>query len=106
MRKSEVLAGLPAPWPDEDLRERIRRRHLDRAETLVVVDDDPTGCQTVADVPLLFDWSTASLSVELAAHPSVLYVLTNSRARSAQEANRQNRELAANLRAASAETGR
>jgi uncharacterized protein YgbK (DUF1537 family) len=106
LRKSEVLAGLPAAWPDEDLRERIRRQHLDRAETLVVIDDDPTGCQTVADVGLLLDWSAASLSAEFAAHPAVLYVLTNSRARSAHQANRLNRELAANLRAAAAETGR
>jgi uncharacterized protein YgbK (DUF1537 family) len=106
LRKSEVLARLPAPWPDEDLREHIRRRHLERAETLVVVDDDPTGCQTVADVPLLFDWSTASLSAELAANPAVLYVLTNSRAIPAPAANRLNRELATNLRAAAAQAAR
>jgi uncharacterized protein YgbK (DUF1537 family) len=106
MRTSEVLAGLPAPWPDDNLRERIRRLHLDRAETLVVVDDDPTGCQTVADIPLLLDWSAASLRAEFAARPAVLYVLTNSRAKPAQEAHRLNRELAVNLRAAAAETGR
>src|SRR5262245_26233870 len=106
LQASEVLASLPAPWPDDGLRDRIQRQHLARAETLVVVDDDPTGCQTVADVPLLFDWDIASLSAELAARPAVLYVLTNSRAKPAVEAQQLNQELASNLRAAAAQTGR
>src|SRR5262245_58809862 len=106
LQASEVLTSLPAPWPDDGLRDRIQRQHLARAEPLVVVDDDPTGCQTVADVPLLFDWSVSSLSAELAARPAVLYVLTNSRAKPAAEAQALNQELAANLRTASAQTGR
>ncbi len=105
-QKSGLLAGLPNPWPDDDLSRRIRRQHLARAETLVVVDDDPTGCQTVADVPLLFDGSIPSLSAELAAHPAVLYIMTNSRARPEAEARRLNQDLAANLRVAAADTGR
>lgn len=105
-RWADVKAGLPSPWPADDLRELIRRRHLERAETLVVVDDDPTGCQTVADVALLLEWSTASLTAELKACPTVLYVLTNTRAGPADEAYRVNRELAGNLRAAAAKAGR
>jgi uncharacterized protein YgbK (DUF1537 family) len=101
-RTAEIIAGLPDPWPAEDLRELIRRRHLELAEILVVVDDDPTGCQTVADVPLLLEWSTESLAAELAAGPAVLYVLTNSRAKSVSEAYHLNREVAVNLRAAAA----
>ena len=103
---ADVSASLPAPWPDQDLRTRIRQQHLANAETLVVVDDDPTGCQTVAAVPLVFDWSVASLSAELAAGPAVLYVLTNSRAKPAAEAQHLNLELAANLRTAANQTGR
>jgi uncharacterized protein YgbK (DUF1537 family) len=103
---TEVLAGLPTPWPDDNLRELIRDRHLDRAETLVVIDDDPTGCQTVADVPLLLEWSTESLAAELAAGPAVVYVLTNSRAKSVSEAYYLNRDLAINLRTAAALAGR
>ena len=105
-RRADMMAGLPAPWPADDLRELIRRRHLERAETLVVVDDDPTGCQTVADVTLLLEWSTESLTAELKAGPTVLYVLTNTRAGPAEEAYRVNRELAGNLRAAAAKAGR
>jgi uncharacterized protein YgbK (DUF1537 family) len=106
LRSAEALASLPPPWPDEALLARIQAQHLARAETLVVVDDDPTGCQTVADVPLLFDWTIPLLSAELAERPAVLYVLTNSRAKPAAEAQRLNQALAANLRAAAAQTGR
>src|SRR3990172_8203091 len=105
-RRADMMAGLPAPWPADDLRELIRRRHRERAETLGVVDDDPTGCQTVADVTLLLEWSTESLTAELKAGPTVLYVLTNTRAGPAEEAYRVNRELAGNLRAAAAKAGR
>ncbi len=101
-----MRAGLPAPWPADNLRQLIRHQHLDQAETLVVVDDDPTGCQTVADVALLFEWSTESLTAELKASPTVLYVLTNTRAGPAEEAYRVNRELADNLRAAATRAGR
>jgi uncharacterized protein YgbK (DUF1537 family) len=102
----DVEASLPAPWPAADLREQIRRRHLASAETLVVVDDDPTGCQTVFDVPILFEWTAEALAAELSQRPAVLYVLTNSRAVPAETAGRINRELGANLRAAAAQTGR
>src|SRR5687768_16690385 len=96
-RWADVPAGLPAPWPAGDLRERIHRQNLERAETLVVVDDDPTGCQTVADVSLLFDWTTDSLCAELQLGPALFYVLTNTRAGTAEAAYRANRELAGNL---------
>ena len=45
-------------------------------------------------------------AAELAARPAVLYVLTNSRAEPAAAAQQLNQELAVNLRAAAAETGR
>ena len=48
---------------------------------LVVLDDDPTGTQAVAGVPVLVDLSPGFLRSWFAEHPpQPVYVLTNSRA--------------------------
>jgi uncharacterized protein YgbK (DUF1537 family) len=73
---AELLEGLPPVWP-HPLLARIRRSSRDR--TLVVLDDDPTGTQTVRDVEVLIDPSTDALARVLASHPRVVFVLTNSR---------------------------
>ena len=71
-----------------------------------MLDDDPTGTQTVAGVAVLTEWSVASLAAELRSEPPVFYVLTNSRALPLEAASRLNREIAANLTAASRAAGR
>jgi len=56
---------LPAPWP-EDLRPRIRAAVASQpGHKLVVLDDDPTGTQTVSEVPVLTVWDVNSLRAEL-----------------------------------------
>ena len=50
---------------------------------IVVLDDDPTGTQTVHGVPVLTEWSIPSLVAELTAPGPCFYILTNSRAFSA-----------------------
>ena len=51
---AEVLAGLPAPRPDdEQLRESIRALRADDGLLLGVLDDDPTGSQAVHDVQVV-----------------------------------------------------
>ena len=47
---------------------------------IVVLDDDPTGTQTVHGIPVLTEWSVPSLVAELAAPGPCFYLLTNSRA--------------------------
>jgi uncharacterized protein YgbK (DUF1537 family) len=46
---------------------------------LVVLDDDPTGTQAVADTPVLLEWDAASLARAVRSAPAV-HLLTNSRA--------------------------
>src|SRR4051794_13237798 len=45
---------------------------------LVVLDDDPTGTQAVAGVPVLFEWEPRLIAE--AARRGALHLLTNSRA--------------------------
>jgi uncharacterized protein YgbK (DUF1537 family) len=91
---------LPPPWP-EDLRPLIRRSIAARRNKLVVLDDDPTGTQTVHDVPVLTEWSVASLRAEFENDLPCFYVLTNSRSQPAETARAMNLQIAQHLRLAS-----
>ena len=72
---------------------------------LVVLDDDPTGVQTVHDVAVYTDWRTETLKAGLESSDSLFFVLTNSRSFSSEETRQVHEEIAANLAQASRETG-
>ena len=50
-------ASLPPLWPESRL-PAIQAALAAGAPKLVVLDDDPTGTQTVYDVPTLTTWAT------------------------------------------------
>lgn len=102
--RNQTLSSLPPEWPT-DLRATIRGQVEASGRTIVVLDDDPTGTQTVYDVPVLTGWGVDVLAAELAARPACFYVLTNSRALPGPEAAALGREIGRNLAAASARTG-
>ena len=87
INKSELFASLPAPWA-EDLLPRIREAVAKSRRKVVVLDDDPTGTQTVYDVPVLTTWQPEELARELANDLPCFYLLTNTRAFPAAEAVR------------------
>jgi uncharacterized protein YgbK (DUF1537 family) len=70
---------------------------------VVVIDDDPTGTQSVADVPIVSQWSVSDLRWALARPTTALFVLTNSRSQSAAAAAQINREVVSNLLDAAAD---
>jgi uncharacterized protein YgbK (DUF1537 family) len=74
--------------------------------TLVVLDDDPTGTQTVRDIAVVTTWDVATLTAELTATPACFYILTNSRSLTPAATRALHVELATNLHAASAATRR
>ena len=102
--QAEYLAALPPVWP-EDLLPQIQAQ-LAGAAKVVVLDDDPTGTQTVYDVPVLTTWGVAELAAELAAPGPVFYILTNSRSLPLPEAQSLNREIGSALAQASIVSGR
>ncbi len=102
-----TLAALPSEWP-VDLLPAIQSARQGSDQALVVLDDDPTGTQTVHGVPVLTEWSPAALQAELA-HPrgvSTFYVLTNSRSLPLAQARALNAEIGQNLVEAARLAGR
>jgi uncharacterized protein YgbK (DUF1537 family) len=71
------------------------------SKKVVVLDDDPTGTQTVHGIPVLTTWRAKTLEQELLTDLPAFYVLTNTRAMSPEAARSLTLELARNLREAS-----
>jgi len=74
--------------------------------TVVVIDDDPTGSQTVHSCPLLLRWDASTLARGLA-HPSpLLFILANTRALDPEAAAARLQEICRALNVALAEAQR
>ncbi len=100
---TELLAHLP-PEPDEaSLFGAIAQEVAASKRKLVVVDDDPTGTQTVHDVELLTTWNTDMLAGALQGG-RLFYLLTNARSMPENDAVQFNRAIAQQLVSASRET--
>ena len=83
-----LLAGRPPPLDVTDHLDEIRA-----GRRLVVLDDDPTGTQTIADLPVLTSWSVDDLRWALRQDDRRFFVLTNTRSLAAPDAAARNREM-------------
>jgi uncharacterized protein YgbK (DUF1537 family) len=72
---------------------------------IIVLDDDPTGSQTVHSCLLLTQWDVPTLVTALLDPVDIFFVLTNTRALTATEAAVRTREVCENLKLAIAQAG-
>ncbi|MEG0370224.1 MAG: four-carbon acid sugar kinase family protein, partial [Hungatella sp.] len=72
---------------------------------IVVLDDDPTGVQTVHDVSVYTDWSYANILAGFMEEERTFYILTNSRAMTKEETTKLHQTIARAVARASRETG-
>jgi uncharacterized protein YgbK (DUF1537 family) len=84
----------------------IREQVLVSKRKIVVLDDDPTGTQTVHNTPVLTEWSSEALEEELRRDFPVFYILTNSRSLPPSSARALNTDVGRNLVEAGKRTGR
>jgi len=103
MEESSALAGQPerVPVGAADVAAAVGRG----TRVLIVLDDDPTGTQSVADLPVLTSWETADFDWALAQGAPAVYVLTNTRSLDPESAARRNREIVAHATSAAADAG-
>lgn len=72
---------------------------------IIVLDDDPTGSQTVHSCLLLTKWDVPTLKLGLLDTAPIFFILTNTRAMTPLQAAEITREVCQNLKIALAETG-
>lgn len=99
-----VLNSFPAV-DEQALDELLAMEIATNPMKIVVLDDDPTGVQTVHDVSVYTDWSVESIKAGFAEDNKVFYILTNSRGMTEPETTKAHREIAERTAAFSAETG-
>ena len=104
MLEAELLAGYPAAVAVPAA--EVARSVAAVGRILVVLDDDPTGTQSVADLPVLTRWEVEDLRWALDQGAAAVYVLTNTRSLDPVEAAARNREVVTHALTAAADTGR
>lgn len=72
---------------------------------LVVLDDDPTGVQTVHDVSVYTDWEEESIRKGFEEKESMFFILTNSRSFSVEETTKVHQDIAARVAKVARELG-
>lgn len=107
--EADVLAAFPAEVqiPAQLVADAVAASSATSPRVLVVLDDDPTGTQSVADLAVLTRWDVADFTWafthihENQTKPAV-YVLTNTRSLDPAEAAARNEEIVRNALAAAA----
>ena len=106
--ESDLLAGYPAQ--DMVTAGAVAAAVAASPRVLVVLDDDPTGTQSVSDLPVLTRWEAEdfrwAFRHQVGDRPApAVYVMTNTRSLDPGEAEARNREVVRNALAAATQTG-
>lgn len=104
VNKNNLLNSLPEEWA-EDLIPAIQKQIKASRRKLVVLDDDPTGTQTVHGLPVLTEWPVEALRAEFENDLPAFYILTNSRSVPLAQAQALNRDIAGKLAQAAQQGG-
>lgn len=105
VNKQALFRDVPSFRGSLDLRVEMEKRRKSFNRLVVVIDDDPTGIQTVHDVDVYFNWEKGALE-EAFRKENLVFVHTNSRALSKEEVIEINTRLMENLVEQSRSTGR
>ena len=80
---------------DEEEVERLLEQEFRKSDRkIVVLDDDPTGVQTVHDVSVYTDWSKESIENGFSEPNQLFYILTNSRGFTEAQTENVHKEIA------------
>ncbi len=79
---------------DEAKIDALLKKEIEASNTkIVVLDDDPTGVQTVHDISVYTNWSLVAIRSAFAEQNKVFYILTNSRGMTAEETTKVHNEI-------------
>ena len=101
----EILTTFPAV--DEAKVDALLKEELKKlTPKIVVLDDDPTGVQTVHDISVYTDWTVDTLVQGFEEPGSMFFVLTNSRGMTVPQSTAAHKEIAQNVFDAAQKTGK
>ncbi|MEG1720631.1 MAG: four-carbon acid sugar kinase family protein, partial [Pseudoflavonifractor sp.] len=94
------------PLPDLSRVEALLAAEVEQSRhKIIVLDDDPTGIQTIHDVSVYTDWTRESLRQGFQAPGRLFFLLTNSRSLTAEETTAVHIEIGENVAAVAHELG-
>lgn len=96
---------VPFQWDAPGLADQLKAAQEGVHRKIVVLDDDPTGVQTVHNVPVYTNWEEETLREAFAGKEPLFFILTNSRGMTAEESERQHRLIARRIVKASEQLG-
>lgn len=100
-----VLMSLKAI--DEAYVEGLLKKEIEaNNKKIVVLDDDPTGVQTVHDISVYTNWTKDSIGNGFAEENNLFYILTNSRGLTEEQTIGVHKEIAAAVDEAAKESGK
>ena len=92
----EAFSHIPSvdtSFVDEIIKEELETLN----KKIIVLDDDPTGVQTVHGISVYTDWTEDSIEKGFDEDNSMFFILTNSRGFTATETEKAHQEIAANV---------
>jgi len=103
--KSELFAKIPSV-DEKFFSDELKAALKNFDKKIVVLDDDPTGVQTVNNISVYTDWTDASIAAGFAEKNSMFFILTNSRAFSDEKTCAEHKKIAERISAAAKKFGK
>ncbi|GGA48256.1 four-carbon acid sugar kinase family protein [Psychrobacillus lasiicapitis] len=92
----EVLEKIQAV-DRQTVKDMLANELADLNKKIIVLDDDPTGVQTVHGISVYTDWSVESMEKGFQEENSMFFILTNSRGFTAAETKKAHTDIAMNI---------
>ncbi|MEM1483614.1 four-carbon acid sugar kinase family protein [Oscillospiraceae bacterium PP1C4] len=99
-----VLLDFPAP-DSEKIKNTLSSELAKLNRKIVVLDDDPTGIQTVHGVSVYTDWKPETVEAGFREENRIFFILTNSRGFTVEQTAAAHNDIACNIALAAKKTG-
>ena len=103
--KSELFAKIPRV-DEKFFHDELHAALKNFDKKIVVLDDDPTGVQTVNGISVYTDWTDEAIAAGFAEKNSMFFILTNSRAFSKEKTRAEHKKIAERIFAAGKNFGK
>lgn len=96
-RVAEEVLGIIQAVDTQTVKDMLANELADLNKKIIVLDDDPTGVQTVHGISVYTDWSVESIEKGFQEEHSMFFILTNSRGFTAAETKKAHTDISKNI---------